>query len=317
MRGARLAGYLFGGATALGAAGYLVVYLYRWQWQRALLCGVLLLVVEVLLLGLAVLDRVGRLEQRLREGDRRRDEAHERLRAELLAASRGPEVETGRSRPPRFAWLLDHGADDGRRTFVFVPVLMATGVALSGVAWLLERVAGATVRPAADRRLAGRLTPLAAPPGGPTAGTAPELPERPLDGPSATRRRWPRAAGWLLAGLACVGLFEGLAELTETRPPERGTAAATSVLFEIEANGVDEGRVTMAAHQLWERCRDATAVPLERAGLTALDGGLFAVTTYPSLSEHDVHRLLGCLEDVGVDRVRLRIVGTGSIEASG
>ncbi|GAB2930860.1 hypothetical protein [Streptomyces mayteni] len=317
MRSARLAGYLFGGAAALGAAAYLVIYLYRWQWQRTIICGVLLLVVEVLLLGLAVLDRVGRLEQRLREGDLRREEAHERLRAELLAELRGPEEASGRARPPRFAWLLDGGVDDGRRTFVFVPVLMATGVALSGVAWLVERVAGATLRPAADRRLAGRLTPLAAPPGGPTAGTAPELPERPLGGPCPARRRWPRTVGWLLAGLACVGLFEGLAELTETDPPERGAAAATSVLFEIEANGVDDGRVTLAARQLWERCRDATAVPLERAGLTDLEGGLFAATAHPSLSEHDVHRLLGCLEDASVDRVQLRIVGTGSIEASG
>ncbi|MDT0318267.1 hypothetical protein [Streptomyces millisiae] len=313
MRGARLAAYLFGGAAALGAAAYLVIYLYRWQWQRTILCGVLLLVVEVLLLGLALLDRVGRLEQRLRDGDRRQEEARERLRAELLGELRGAAAEAGARPPgPRFGWLLDDRRDAGR-TFVFVPVLMATGVALSGLAWLVERVAGATVRPAAERRLAGRLAPLAAPPGGPTAG-APELPPEPLDAP----RRWPRAAGLLLVALAGLGLFEALAELTETRPPERGAETATSVLFRVEGNGVDGDRVALAARQLWERCRDSTAVPLERAGLAALgDDGLFAATTYPSLSDHDTHRLLGCLEDASVDRVRLRIVGDGSIGASG
>ncbi|TDC07167.1 hypothetical protein E1265_34230 [Streptomyces sp. 8K308] len=304
-----MAAYLFGGTAALGAAAYLVIYLYRWQWQRTILCGVLLLVVEVMLLGLALLDRVGRLERRLREGDLRHEEARERLRQDILAELRGA---PGDHRPaPRFAWLLDRRGEIDR-TFVFVPVLMATGVALSGIAWLVERVAGATVRPAADRRLAGRLAPLAAPPGGPTAGAS-ELPPGPLD----TRRRWPRAAGWLLLALTGLGLFHALAELTETRPPERGGETATSVLFRVEGNDVDGDRAVLVVRQHWERCRDATAVPLQRAGLAALDDDLFAATVHPSLSAHDVHRLLGCLEDAAVDRMRLRIVGSGSIGASG
>ena len=31
--------YVFGSLAAAGAGTYLVVYLYRWQWQRAILCG--------------------------------------------------------------------------------------------------------------------------------------------------------------------------------------------------------------------------------------------------------------------------------------
>ena len=62
----RRVAYVFGGLAAAGAGTYLVVYLYRWQWQRAMLCGVLLLVVEVMLLGIVMLGRLSRIEERLR-----------------------------------------------------------------------------------------------------------------------------------------------------------------------------------------------------------------------------------------------------------
>ena len=46
---------------------------------------------------------------------------------------------------------------------VFVPVLMGAGVLLSGVAWLVERIARATVTPVAERGLAAQLDGLALP----------------------------------------------------------------------------------------------------------------------------------------------------------
>lgn len=150
----RRVAYLFGGAAAAGAAVYLVVYLYRWQWQRAVLCGVLLLVVEVMLLGLVLLGRFAKLEERIRDGERRQDDVLARLR------ERGGEVR-------RFRWLDE--AETGERTHVFVPVLMVTGVLLSGLAWVVQRIASATVRGPAEKRLAGRLAVLTAPDAGPTA----------------------------------------------------------------------------------------------------------------------------------------------------
>ncbi|GAA3870625.1 tropomyosin [Streptomyces sedi] len=301
MRSARTAAYLFGGVAALGAAAYLVVYLYRWQWQRTLLCGVLLLVIEVLLLGFAMLDRLGRLERRARETDRRYDE--------ILALLRAGEREraAGRGSPERaesrFSWLEEE------RTHVFVPVLMAAGAALSGLAWVVERLARATTRPLGRRRLAGRLVPLSAPTGGAHGGVAPELAAHPPIGPP--RWRAPTAAGVALA--LCVGLYAVLAELTETRPPERGTETATSVLFTVTAKNIPDNRADLAAHQTWERCRDATSIPLSHAGMAALDTRLYAATVHPSLSDHDRHRLIGCLQDAGLDRVQLTVLGTGAI----
>ena len=65
--------------------------------------------------------------------------------------------------PPRarFAWLARP-----EHMNVFVPVLMGAGVLLSGVAWLVERVARATVRPVAERGLSAQLDGLALPPHG-------------------------------------------------------------------------------------------------------------------------------------------------------
>lgn len=72
--------YLFGGAAAAGAGVYFVVYLYRWQWQRAILSGVLLLIVGVLLLGIVLLGRLARIEERILESERRQQDALARLR---------------------------------------------------------------------------------------------------------------------------------------------------------------------------------------------------------------------------------------------
>ncbi|RMI42736.1 hypothetical protein [Streptomyces triticirhizae] len=303
MRSARMAAYLFGGVAALGAAGYLVVYLYRWQWQRTLLCGVLLLVIEVLLLGFATLDRLGRLERQARENDRR----HEEILALLRAGERerASERESTRRAESRFSWL-----EEGH-THVFVPVLMAAGAALSGLAWAVERIARATTRPLGRRRLAGRLVPLSAPTGGALGSVAADLSAQPPLGPP--RWRAPTAAG--VALLLCLGLYAVLAELTETRPPERGTETATSVLFTVTAKNVPDERADLAAHQLWERCRDATAIPLSQAGMATLDTRLYAATVHPSLSDHDRHRLIGCLQDAGLDRVQLTVLGTGAISS--
>jgi hypothetical protein len=53
---------------------------------------------------------------------------------------------------------------------VFVPVLMGAGVLMSGLAWVVERLARATVRPAAERGLAAQLDGLALPAAGFLAG---------------------------------------------------------------------------------------------------------------------------------------------------
>ncbi|WP_413756701.1 hypothetical protein [Streptomyces sp. MMBL 11-3] len=294
----RRAAYLFGGAAAAGAGSYLVVYLYRWQWQRAILCGVLLLVVEVLLLGIVLLGRLARIEERMRDADRRQEDVLARLREKEAAAG------------DRFRWLDEPTS----RTYVFVPVLMVTGVLLSGLAWVVQRIASLTARPAAERRLAGRLSVLAAP--DPDGGT--DLDDLPPPGAPRGHRRTLRLLAVGVTGAALLGaLVAGLADLTQTREEEAAESEATSLLLRVDmrGTGMTAERKSLAAHQLWERCRDSTSVPLHGAGLGELGDGLFAGVVRPALSDHDRMRLRGCLEDAGLDRTHLTVIAIGDTDA--
>ncbi|MCC9706398.1 hypothetical protein E4N62_14605 [Streptomyces sp. MNU76] len=287
--------YLFGGAAAVGAGVYFVVYLYRWQWQRAILSGVLLLIVGVLLLGLVLLGRLARIEERIRESDRRQQDALARLR-QTHSGERGD----------RFRWLDDPAS----RTYVFVPVLLITGVVLSGIAWLVHRIASVTARPTAERHLAGQLAVLTAPDPAPDADLEDTTP--PGDGRG-------RAARLITVGVGVallVSLVVGLADLTQTRKEERNGAEATSVLVRVDMRGVPPSaeRQAMAASQAWERCRNSTSVPLRRTTLGELGDGMFAAVVRPSLTDHDRLRLRGCLEDSDVDRAHLTVVGIGDAD---
>lgn len=140
-------------ATMVGSGGYVVLYLWRWEWNRALISGLFFLAAEAALLAGGLAKRLRRVEDELRA-----------LREQPAAQAHARLVET---RPPaadRFEWLRS----SANRTNVFVPVLMGAGVLLSGVAWLVEQLARATAQPVLERRLAERIGPLTyvAPDGG-------------------------------------------------------------------------------------------------------------------------------------------------------
>ena len=297
--------YVFGSLAAAGAGTYLVVYLYRWQWQRAILCGILLLVVEVMLLGIVLLARLTRIEERVKESDARQRELTARQEDVLVRLRQGSVEREG----ARFRWL-DETAD---RTYVFVPVLMVTGVLLSGLAWVVQRIASATGRPA-ERRLAGRLAVLAAPEPGAVVG---ELEDR----PALARRTKGRAARVAVVGVVGAALLTalvvGLADLTQTREQSASGSEATSVLVQVDVRGADMTveRQALAAQQVWERCRDSTSVPLNHATLGSLGDGMFAGVVRPALAEHDRMRLRGCLEDAALDRAHLTVMGMGDTDA--
>jgi hypothetical protein len=296
--------YVFGSLAAAGAGTYMVVYLYRWQWQRAILCGILLLVVEVMLLGIVLLGRLTRIEERVKESDARQRELTARQEDVLVRLRQGSAEREG----ARFRWL----EETTDRTYVFVPVLMVTGVLLSGLAWVVQRIASATGRPA-ERRLAGRLAVLAAP----EPGAVGELEDRPaLDRRSKGRVARVAVVGVVGAALL-IALVVGLADLTQTREQSASDSEATSVLVQVDVRGADmtAERQALAAQQVWERCRDSTSVPLNHATLGSLGDGMFAGVVRPALVEHDRMRLRGCLEDAALDRAHLTVMGMSDTDA--
>ncbi len=154
------------GVVMAAAGWYVFVYLYRWEWNRAIVAGVIFLAAEVALLGSVLITRLSTLSRRL-DGMADGPPAgppDERVLRRLRDHAPEP------AKP--FAWL-------GRsQTNVFVPVLLGAGVVLSGLAWLVDRLARITAVPTMERSLARRLNTLQPPPGG-LLGEAPIDPFRP------------------------------------------------------------------------------------------------------------------------------------------
>jgi hypothetical protein len=143
----RTIGWLAGVGTLLAGALYMVVSLNRWEWNRALFFGLIVLIAEVGLATGLVLRRLGRLETGLHPD------------AEVLGVLRD-------TRPPtanRFAWLKE--TSQGQLN-VFITFLVGGGVMLSAVAWLVDRLASKTSTPIGEGRLAAELRRISYPRGG-------------------------------------------------------------------------------------------------------------------------------------------------------
>ena len=138
--------WVAGVATLLTGALYMIVSLNRWEWTRALFFGLIVVIAEIGLATGLVLRRLTQLEH-ARAADR-----------EVLDALR----ETRPPAPERFAWL----AESIGRSNVFITFLVGGGVLISGVAWLVDRVATKTSTPVGEERLARALAPISYPRGG-------------------------------------------------------------------------------------------------------------------------------------------------------
>lgn len=162
-------------ATLAGSGTYLFVYLYRWEWNRAIIAGVFFLAAQMALSTAAVLGRLRAVETAQRQ---RPDAPSPRVLGHIREAAA----------PPRdhFAWLRPQS----ERLGVFVPILMGAGFVLSGLAWLVERIARSTAAPRLEHGLAVGLGALALPPDHLLAGAADDDDLALLLGPDARARRW-------------------------------------------------------------------------------------------------------------------------------
>lgn len=140
----RRLGTLLVALTFLGAGGYVFVYLYRWEWNRALVALGIFLAAEIAVAAGILLRRVDGLTR-----STERDQTPGKVDPAVLAAFR-----ESPAAPTPFRWLGVHPD----RTSVFIPVLLGAGVVVAGLAWLVERLAGATARPGVDHGLAEDLS---------------------------------------------------------------------------------------------------------------------------------------------------------------
>ena len=143
----KLLAWLAGIGTLLGGAIYMIVSLNRWEWNRALFFGLIVLIAEV---GLAT----ALLHRKLTHIDRAPSYQHE-----MLAALRDTRPEP----PDRFAWLKE--ATRGQSN-VFITFIVGGGLIIAGIAWVVDHVAARTSTTLAEERLAAELQSIAYPAGG-------------------------------------------------------------------------------------------------------------------------------------------------------
>jgi len=131
--------------TLLMGLVYMVVSLNRWEWNRALFFGLIVLIAEVGIAAALILRRLTRIEQA-------------KLDPAILAILR----ETRPASPHRFGWL----EDSTTQMNVFITFLVGGGVLLSGLAWVADRLGAKTYTPAGEEKLARQLGSISYPRGG-------------------------------------------------------------------------------------------------------------------------------------------------------
>jgi MFS family permease len=143
----KLLAWLAGIGTLVGAAVYMIVSLNRWEWNRALFFGLIVLIAEVGLATALVHRKLTRLDRA------------PTYKSEMLAVLR----ETRPEPPDRFAWLKETTRGGPN---VFITFIVGGGLIIAAIAWMVDRVAASTSTALAEERLASELRSIAYPPGG-------------------------------------------------------------------------------------------------------------------------------------------------------
>jgi hypothetical protein len=271
---------------------YVFVYLYRWQWNRALISGVFFLASEMGLATLTILRRLRALEERVA------DQAAENDTAPSPEVANGPRpVANGRG--PRLPWL-----DVGSAPMaVFVPVLMGVGVVLSALAYVVDRTAAATTG-----RRAAPVGPLTLPPGGLVDGPPAALPA--ASEPPGRRMNPGRIVVFVLLATLGVAGIDVLADATQTRPD--ATLPGSTTVIELEIHHNRDRPVMQSASALWGIGSMVIPRNTDLLSLVAVAPDRVRLVLSPALGTHARQRFVGAVEDAVIDNVVARVVSVRS-----
>lgn len=143
--------WLIATITLLWCGSYVFIYLYRWEWHRALMMASFFIATEVAV-ATALIARALHRTARPSSPDggiaAASATANDRVAAQLRQA-----------RPNRFEWL----DSSMTRSNVFITMVVGGGVMVTGLAWLLDRLAATTAGQQLDQSIAARLEPIAFP----------------------------------------------------------------------------------------------------------------------------------------------------------
>lgn len=284
---------------ALVCGAYMIIYLVRWEWNRAIIAGLFFVAVEIVFVAMVVVDRFRAVEDRL-DGLAARpapDASGDQAVRDAIAAAAPPARD-------HFRWLRDQ-AD---RANVFLPVLLGAGVLASSLAWVVEHLARATLSPVRERHLAQSLGVLRPPTGGFIHGTVPTpARSRPV------RRVLVLSGAAALAAGTALGTAAGIdfvADRTQTRPDAHAVGVETHIELQLYGEVVANDPERAFGH-VWSLCTGPDVFRTRQLPVPSVEHGppgRFRVEIPAHVGEHAMDRLRGCLNDTTLDKVRSRVV---------
>ena len=277
------------------SGAYLLIYLYRWEWNRAVISGIFVLI-ALLIFEMAVvfgaLRSIGSRLDRIEGGLERATSTHQLAKA--ISDANVPNA------AQHFEWLREPGDRFG----VFVPLLIGAGAVLSGVAYVVERIAGLFASATLDRRTARLLAPDLSLGSGARAAAGQPLANHHNRAPTVSR-----VLGWVVSvsiiSLAVVAGINALADAAQSRPETVDSAHATLIDMRIEQKRTPRSD-TSVAEALWTACRNTVPPEARLVETVEVDGGVRLVVDR-GLGELRRRRLFGCLEDATLDLVRASV----------
>lgn len=263
---------------------YLFVYLYRWEWHRAIVAGIFALGAGLLLASTVLLAALHRIERRLDALDAHGALDVRRPAVPLAPATDGVPVavevtvaepgRAGREASPasrHFAWLTRPD-----QLGVFVPILIGAGVLLSGVAYIIERVGAFVARGRGQNtHPLGRLFAI-------VVSTA-------------------------VSVVAVIAAVDVLRDATETRPEPWLGPGTTHLVVDVDATKHPRDTIDTAT-MLWSSCRDRVNPTIGLLEATSLGGHRVDLVLDQLVGTQAQRRLTGCIDDFGHDLVLARVV---------
>lgn len=289
-------------AMGLVCGAYTIIYLSRWEWNRAIISGLFFLAIELVVIATLVIERLGRVEARL--------DALAAVPTPVVEPELGPALDAIRSTAPaptdHFGWIRDQAG----QTNVFLPVLLGAGVLASALAWAVEHVARATLTPVRERRLAEGLGLLRPPPAG-FLGPPPA----PVVATPVLRRVAVAAVSLTVVGAAAIGTIGAVdyaADHLQSRPDTHVAGAETVVELELHGAVASSDPERVLGH-LWATCTGPDVFRLRtlpRPAVSHQGRGLVRIELAAHIGDQAMERLRGCLNDTTLDRVQARVVRT-------
>jgi hypothetical protein len=295
VRLARTVGLILATVILAVSGAYVIIDLARWEWNRAIVSGLVCIAALVIVVAMVLTRQLRRLEERVEAlADRQRSEVVlPGTGLSGIAVHGALRDATAEAASARFRWL----ETPPDRLGVFVPVLLGAGVIVSLLTYLIERIAGAVASVTVDRATVRALEPDL------PLGTG--LVDPTVVRPSGEPAHHPVLLGAVAVVSVLVSLLavEGLRQLTQTRPDEITSMGATTIVIGIEQRRTEDPE-TVIASALWGVCRSRLPGGITVLSVATTGPGEASITIDRALGRTGRTRIVGCLEDHTMDLVR-------------